>query len=303
MANDNKKFYWIKLRTDFFQEDGPIDFLMSQPNGAQYVVLYQMLCLKTANNGGAFYTTIGEAYLPYDVNKIVRDTKYFDFDTVSVALQLFKKLGLIFENFTDTNFQFLQISDFDRMVGSESANPEAIKKREQRYNQKISKNLGTKCPELVRTENPQEIRDIDNNIYIYNARAREENLPEKEIVNAFEEICGSLTDTKIYLTAKRKQKIDAVLENHSVAEMRRLFALVMECDYLLGKGPNGWRASFDWLLDEDNIAKVLEGNYKNKLQQDNKTRAKPDPDKKPGFKNFSQRDTNMAELEKAMFKT
>lgn len=30
-----------------------VDFLMSQPNGASYVVLYQMLCLKTINTGGA----------------------------------------------------------------------------------------------------------------------------------------------------------------------------------------------------------------------------------------------------------
>ena len=29
-----------------------IDYLMGQPDGANYVVLYQMLCLKTINTGG-----------------------------------------------------------------------------------------------------------------------------------------------------------------------------------------------------------------------------------------------------------
>ena len=72
---DNKKFYWIKLKTDFFNQE-TIDFLMSQQNGCQYVVLYQMLCLNTANNGGNLSTKIGEMIVPYDVNKIVRDTKY-----------------------------------------------------------------------------------------------------------------------------------------------------------------------------------------------------------------------------------
>lgn len=300
MSNNEKKFYWIKLRTDFFQEDGPIDFLMSQPNGAQYVVLYQMLCLKTANNGGAFYTTIGEAYLPYDINKIVRDTKYFDCDTVTVALQLFKKLGLIFENFTETNFQFLQISNFDSMVGSESASPEAIRQRKHREQKRISEKSVTNCHKVVPTENHEEIRDIDN-IYIYNARAREDE--KREIVNAFEETCSCLTDTKIYLTSTRRQKLDVILEKYSVDDMKRLFSLVMSCDYLIGRGKDGWKANFDWLLEEDNIVKVFEGNYKNKLQQSGKARAKPEAKNVTGFKNFNQRDYDIAQLEAAMFKT
>ena len=46
-----KRFYWIKLKDSFMSSD-EIDYLMSQPDGANYVVLYQMLCLKTINTGG-----------------------------------------------------------------------------------------------------------------------------------------------------------------------------------------------------------------------------------------------------------
>lgn len=42
-----KKYYWIKLKTDFFNL-AEIDFLLGQENGCQYIVLYQMLCLQTA---------------------------------------------------------------------------------------------------------------------------------------------------------------------------------------------------------------------------------------------------------------
>lgn len=45
---DNKKYYWIKLKTDFFDQD-TIDFLMGQENGTEYVVIYQMLLLKLLN--------------------------------------------------------------------------------------------------------------------------------------------------------------------------------------------------------------------------------------------------------------
>ncbi len=43
--NDNKRYYWIKLKTNFFNQS-EIDFLLAQPNGCEYVVLYQMLCCK-----------------------------------------------------------------------------------------------------------------------------------------------------------------------------------------------------------------------------------------------------------------
>jgi len=85
---DNKRFYWIKLKTDFFNID-KIDYIISRPNGCQYIVLYQMLCLMTANNNGKLCSTMGEIIVPYDIDKIVRETKYFDFDTVAMALNLF----------------------------------------------------------------------------------------------------------------------------------------------------------------------------------------------------------------------
>ena len=88
-----------------------------------------MLCTKTANTNGMLATQMGEVIIPYDANKIARDTKYFSIDTIIVALELYKKLGLIYES-NDGN---LMISNYSEMVGSETSS--AIKKRE--YRQKL----------------------------------------------------------------------------------------------------------------------------------------------------------------------
>ena len=77
-----------------------VDFLMGQKNGANYVVLYQMLCLMTINTNGRLSRQIGEVIIPYDVDKIQRDTKWFSTDTVRVALGLYAKLGLIYRKKT-----------------------------------------------------------------------------------------------------------------------------------------------------------------------------------------------------------
>ena len=75
-----KRYYWIKLKTDFFNLV-EIDFLLSQKDGCQYIVLYQMLCLQTANNNGELASRVVEMIIPYDPDKIARDTKYFSKDT------------------------------------------------------------------------------------------------------------------------------------------------------------------------------------------------------------------------------
>ena len=111
-----KRFYWIKLK-DSFMNSEVVDFLMSQPNGANYVVLYQMLCLKTINTGGRLTCQIGDIIIPFDIEKIQRDCKWFSLDTVRIALGLYKQLGLIYEDRDGT----LVLVNHAEMVGSEKA--------------------------------------------------------------------------------------------------------------------------------------------------------------------------------------
>lgn len=123
----SKRFYWIKLKQSFYESNDAIDFLMSQSDGhgAEYVVLYQMLCLKTANNGGGMYSQLGEMIVPYDVDKIVRDCKYFERYIVTQALQLYKTLGLVYEQ---KDGGYLAISDIESMIGSESDSAERVRR-------------------------------------------------------------------------------------------------------------------------------------------------------------------------------
>lgn len=110
-----KRYYWMKLKESFMTSD-TIDYFMSQPNGANYVVLYQMLCLKTINTNGRLSRQIGEVIIPYDIPKIQRDLKYFTADTIRVALELYKAFGLIYEDQDGV----LVLADHDGLVGSET---------------------------------------------------------------------------------------------------------------------------------------------------------------------------------------
>ena len=124
-----KRYYWIKLK-DSFMNSEVVDFLMSQPNGANYVVLYQMLCLKTINTCGRLTCQIGDIIIPFDMGKIQRDCKWFSLDTIRIALGLYKQLGLIYEEQDGT----LVLVNHTEMVGSET--DYSAQKRIQRENRR-----------------------------------------------------------------------------------------------------------------------------------------------------------------------
>lgn len=175
---DTKKYYWIKLRTDFFNQE-TIDFLLSQQNGCEYVVLYQMLCLQTANTNGSFINQIGEMLIPYNIEKIVRDTKYFDYDTIAVALELYKKIGLVYEEENGN----LKITNFDKMIGFETEWAE--KKRIYREKQKILKD---NVKDNVLEENRDKIleyRDIDNRNIILKENIKRKYFEDEKLNNIF----------------------------------------------------------------------------------------------------------------------
>ena len=187
---EQKRYYWIKLKTDFFNQE-TIDFLLSQENGCQYIVLYQMLCLNTANNNGEMATRIGEMIVPYDINKIVRDTKYFTFDTVAVALELFKKLGLIYQE----EGQILKIANFDEMVGSETSSAKRVREFRERQkalqcNTNVTQEYRDKSIDI--RDKSIEI-DIEQEIEgeIIPSEKSEAHLPFKEIVDYLNKSAGT----------------------------------------------------------------------------------------------------------------
>lgn len=121
--SENKRYYWLKLQENFFDDD-TIDFIESQENGEKYVLFYLKLCLKALKNEGKLIRYVGEMLLPFDdvgLSKITRT----DIDTVRSALILFSKIGLIKK--LDTGEIFL--TQLNEMVGTETQKAKYMRER------------------------------------------------------------------------------------------------------------------------------------------------------------------------------
>ena len=187
-----KKFYWIKLRTSFLDSE-KIDFLLSQKNGANYVVIYEMLCLKTINSDGELATQIGEMLIPFDAEKIQRDFKHFDLDTIRVALELFKKLGLIYEQ---TN-GIIKITDFQELIGSET--DYAAQKRKQRLqaneNTKLLEQKNDEDNEVDNVVDNTMDNTMDNSVDIVHIENRDKSIEYRDIENKIIDLLSSSSST------------------------------------------------------------------------------------------------------------
>lgn len=175
-----------------------IDYLMSQPDGANYVVLYQMLCLKTINTNGCLVSKIGEMLIPYDAEKIQRECKWFPLSTVRLALTVYKQIGLIFENPDGT----LSISDYQNMIGSET--DWAAKNRKIRSNaankelqaghdtgHTTGHNVSTDGGENVPTEKEiEKDKDIENRERVKDNGSPTVDAGLAEIIRSFEDNLG-----------------------------------------------------------------------------------------------------------------
>lgn len=103
-----------------------------------------------------------------------------------------------------------------------------------------------------------------------------EKVPYEEIVNMFNSICVSYPKvTKI--STKRRTHLRARFKDYSLEDFKTTFKNMEESRFLKGNNYRNWSATFDWTISsEDNMAKVFEGNYKNKDAEDTSKRYKAD---------------------------
>ena len=129
MAKKVKRFYWLKLKEDFFDED-TMGWLEEQDNGKEYCLFYLKLCLKSLKSDGVLVRKVGDMLIPYDIAKIAEITKT-QVDIANEALNLLKQIGYI--QVLDSGGLFL--TQIENMTGSET--DAAERQRKSRANKRI----------------------------------------------------------------------------------------------------------------------------------------------------------------------
>jgi len=91
------------------------------------------------------------------------------------------------------------------------------------------------------------------------------DIPYEAIGELWNQICGPVLSRIKEVTPGRRQKIKTRWNFKGRGDLvfwKDLFCAIAGTPFLLGDSNQGWKASFDWVMNNnENAAKVLEGNY------------------------------------------
>lgn len=85
--------------------------------------------------------------------------------------------------------------------------------------------------------------------------------PYETIKSLYNTICKSFPRCKALSDARRKAIKARFVSGYTLEDFETLFTKAEKSSFLKGRNNRNWTASFDWLIKDANMAKVLDGNY------------------------------------------
>lgn len=242
--SDSRKYYYLKLKDNFFDTDEMI-ILESMPDGYLYSNILLKLYLRSLKYNGRL---MFNEKIPFNSQMLATITRH-SIGVIEKSMTIFKELNLV--EILDSGAIYM--TDMQNFIGESST--EADRKRE--YRNKIAIEKGQMSGQIEDKSPPEIEIELDTEIEL-----------EKDICNSvvekFNSVCVSLPRL-IKLTDTRKKTIKSRLAElgNDLTKLEEIFTLVENSDFLTGRS-SSWQANFDWVMKPANFVKILEGNYKNK---------------------------------------
>lgn len=285
----SKRYYWLKLQKDFFTQP-KIKKLRKIAGGDTYTIIYLKMQLLSLNNGGKlFFDGIEESFSEEIALTIDEDP-----DNVKVTVQYLLSQGLI-ESCSETEFL---MTETQSLICSESESAERV--RASRKNKALQCNTNvTECNNNVQKCNT----DIDIDIELDNRdRVRDKTdskISYQLIADTFNDICKSF-DRVERISDSRKEDIATACKKFSFSQIRTAFAKAENSKFLKGeecKGAYKFKANFNWIIKEENLKKILGGNFDN---EPGRTEKQSKPPVSRNLNNFERRRYDMDSLEEQL---
>ena len=253
---DDKKYYYLKLKDDFYNDDAII-ILEGMPDGYLYSNILMKLYLRSLKSQGRL---MFNDLIPYTPDILAELTRH-QVGTVEKALKIFVQLGLV-EVLDNGAIYMLNIQNY---IGKSST--EADRKREYRARIEAEKKLlttGQIDGQMSGQNSPEKEIEIEIEKEIEIEReATSTKVDYQLIADMYNDTCVSFPKV-VTLSENRKKAIKARLRVYTVDDFKVLFQKAEASSFLKGSNSRNWSATFDWLIKDGNMAKVLDGNYDDK---------------------------------------
>ncbi len=235
--SENKKYYWLKLKEDFFEEK-QVKYLRGLPDGEKLVIAYLKMQLKSLRTEGFLkYDQI----LPSSEEELAMALDE-DVNIIKLLIGALIQVKAI-EKLDDGSFYMIAMQE---LIGKEGQSAERVRNFRERQKQKalLCNNNVTNCNTEIEKEIEKENRERIIEIYNFN--------------------CSNLSKVQ-KVTDKRKKMIKTFLKEFTEEQFEKICKIANNSDFLTGKNDRGWKADFDFLMRIDKATSILEGKYSNNV--------------------------------------
>lgn len=246
---------WIKLATNIF-DNRKIRQIETLPDGTAVIVVWlKLLCLAgSINDSGMVYFT---KEIPYTEQMMAAQFN-MPLSTVQLAVRTFEQFGMI-----EVEDNILHIANWEKYQSTDRLSE--IREYNRLAQQKSRAKRKALLPVNDKSMTSQCCHETDIEKDLERDKERE-NIDYKGITALYNSICVSFPSVKT-LSEQRKKAIRARLKSYTMDDFKALFEKAEASDFLKGNNGTNWSATFDWLIKDANMAKVLDGNYDNKQRK------------------------------------
>lgn len=252
-----KRFYWLKLSEDFFKSRD-IKKLRKIAGGDTYTIIYlKLLLLSLTDNGYLYYEGVEPTFAEEMALAIDEDE-----ENVEVTLNYLEQRGLLERKTLDEYI----LTECAEMTGSETS----AARRMRKTREKKALNEKTECNNVT-LECKNETNcytDVTNCYTEIDIDKEKDKEKEQDLDLETEKILKIYAKTKLpklnFISDDLKTKIKNSLQQFKIEDFELCFKKAENSLFLTGKNNLGWKANLEWFLKNDNMAKVLNGNYDNR---------------------------------------
>lgn len=250
-----KRYYWLQMRKDFFN-DKRVKKLRKIAGGDTYTIIYLKMMLYSLEKEGVLEFEGVEKSLAEEIALVLDE----DADNVQIAVNFLIQCGLLVD--MGNNQYFLR--EVAENLGSEGASAKRVRDYRERQKALQCNADVTEVKQIGNVEKRIEEKRIEDK------RTEDKRINYLKIIDMYNATCVSFPKVTS-LSQARKKAISARLKTFSLEQMQLMFEKAEASDFLKGKNDRNWSATFDWMLKDSNMAKILDGNYDNRGSQIQKT--------------------------------
>ena len=254
-----KKYYWLKLKDNFFNQK-EVKKLRRIAGGDTYTIIYLKMQLLSIKKDGIIEFEGTEKDLAEQLSYEIDE----DLNNIQVTLSFLKVNNLI-EEISENNFLLTKVPD---CIGKEGASAERVRRHRER------KALLEKEKEQKMLQCNGEVTNSNNDVIKSNTEIEKEkeieiekdnNISKDIFINKVVSEWNSIGVSPIKLIRGTRQKmLNARIKEYTEEGVLQAINNIKHSDFLKGQNKNSWVITIDWFLKPNNFIKVYEDNYNSK---------------------------------------